>query len=375
MASATGSSKLYAEKRGEPSHDWGLLLSALLLYFVGLASVGSISYAEDHGATFFRQILNGALGLVVFLVFSVIKLDFWRRAATALYITNIVMLTATLIIGTGPNGVKRWLPLGPLSFQPSELTKILVAISLAAFFANRQDNLKSPVTFAGALLHLAPIVLLVFKEPHNGAALALICVGLAAAIYAGVPWKFFPVAFAGLALLIVGAWLTPGVIPEYAKGRVQAMVTAKETGKKDIQGDDYQQYVAELAIGNGGVLGQGYLKGDQKSAGNVPVQSTDFIFTVIAEEGGFFGSIIALACFGFFFFRVWLVTFKAESVFAKVLAGSIFTGLGVYTVVNLCMVLQLGPVVGLGLPFVSYGGTSLWMTLAALALLDQCSQA
>lgn len=374
MATFTDRSSQLSE-RGTvlPQHDWGLIAAAVLLYVIGLVSIGSVSLSHDGGVYLYKQLFNGAVGLVVFLIFNLIKLEKWKKHANLIYFVNIVMLVAVLLVGSGPNGVKRWIDIGPIQFQPSELTKVFIAITLGAYYAKYKENIKSPLVLLGGALHILPIVALVYKQPHNGAALALLLVGGAAAIYAGVPGKFFPIAIVALAAIMTAAWTIPNLMPAYAKLRITSTIDSMVHGERDLQGTGFQQYMAELAIGNGGPFGQGLGKGDQKAGEAIPEQHTDFIFSVVGEEGGFFGSVLVLAIFGFFFFRVWLVTHRAQDPFAKVLAGSLFAILAIHTVINLAMILQLGPVVGLWLPFLSYGGTALWMCLAAVALLDQAA--
>lgn len=367
MASLAGNHKLIARReKDRPQHDWLLLAASILLVLTGFLSLASIdkSTGTSHLT---RQLLNFGLGLGVFFFFNRIKLESWRKLANPLYIVNVALLTMVLFVGKSRGITSRWIDLGPIQFQPSELSKIFLALTLAAYFANRADNLKDPKTILGAALHTLPIVALVFLQPHNGAALALLCLGLAAAIYAGIPWKHFAVSIAVIVPMILAVWFTPGVLSDYARKRITSVFS--ET--TDIRGSGYQQWMGTLAIASGGSSGTGFANGEQKAAGAVPEQYTDFIFTVIGEEGGFIGSAIVLALFGFFFFRVFLVTFRASTVMSRVVAGSLFTILAFHTVVNLTMVLKLGPVVGLWLPFISYGGTALWMCMAAVALLDQ----
>lgn len=374
MAQTVGHAYSTDRKFEAPRHDWLLILSAVLLFIVGLSAIGSVAYAQGEATLVWRQLMNGALGLVVFLIFSGIKLDLWRRAAPFLYALNILMLGFVLVSGEGPGGVARWIDIGPIRFQPSELTKVLLALTLGAYYHKHAEDIRSPWVLAGAGLHVAPIVALVFLQPHNGAALGLLCVGLAAALYAGTPVKHFPVAMGAVAALIAVVWLTPGLMPAYAKNRITSAISGLAQGDKDEQGDHYQQSQAEIAIGSGGFSGTGFRNGPQIEAGTVPEQHNDFIFSAIAEEWGFIGSVVVLALFAFFFYRVWLATFRATSTMARVTAGCLFTILAFHTVVNLAMVLQLGPVVGLWLPFLSHGGTALWMCVAAVALIDQCGR-
>lgn len=375
MAQLAGTSRFDVVKREDgPGRDWILLLATLLLFLVGIAAIGSVSIQHGPKTLVVRQLLFGGLGIVVFAIFNFIKLEAWRRFAPFLYGINIVLLLLVLKFGKGEHGVHRWIDLGPLDFQPSELAKVFVALTLGAYYANRADRIKEPFTLIGAALHVLPFVGLIFLEPQTGAAMGILCVGLAAAIYAEVPVKQFLVAIAASVGLALAVWFTPHVLPDYARGRVQTYIEATFKGKKDIGDDYYQQHKAEVAIGSGGPTGTGFLKGEIVESGVVPVQSTDFIFSVIGEEWGFFGSVLVLGLFAFFFYRVWRVTFVAQTLMARVVAGSLFTILAFHFVVNLCMVLQYGPVVGQWLPFLSYGGTAIWMCLASVGLLEQCSR-
>lgn len=361
---------LYVEGRGKFKHDAWLLLSTLLLLLTGFLSLYSID--SDWGTNYLnRQILYAGLGIAVYFIFNKIKLEFWRKSATALYLLNIFMLLAVLGFGRARGVAQRWIELGPIQFQPSELTKIILAITLAAYFANRKDEIWKFKTFVGAALHVVPIALLVFMQPHLGGALALLTMGLLGAAYAGVPGKFFPIAIGAFLAVSAFIWFTPKLLPPYIRDRAVTKYQEIFLGDVDRKGDSYQQIQSILAISGGGVVGEGYLKGELKSIAAVPEQHNDFVFSVIGEEGGLAGSMIVLGLFGFFFYRVWLVGFRARSDMGRIVAGCLLTVLAFHTIINLSMVLMIGPVIGMWLPFVSYGGTALWMCLAAVGLLDQ----
>jgi rod shape determining protein RodA len=202
--------------------------------------------------------------------------------------------------------------------------------------------------------------------------ISLLFLTLIVCITAGVPWKYFPATIAILIGLAGAAWFTPKVVPDYMRARVEAKVDQYVHGKRDPQGRDFQQYNSKIAIGSGGSTGEGFFRGEQKAAGMIPEQQTDFIFSVIGEEGGFFGSSLVIGLFGVFFFFVWRRAFLAQTMMGRLTAIGLMAVLGFHTMVNLAMVLGFGPVVGLWLPFMSHGGTALWMCMGALGLLDQC---
>ncbi len=337
----------------------GLLASAAMLLFFGLAALYSIDYDRETG-WFTKQLVLAALGIVPFLLFYKVPPEFWQRAATPLYIFSLVMLMAVLVKGESAGGAQRWLVIGPIQFQPSEFSKIALALTLGAFYANRQDYIRRPSTFVLSFLHLLPPLLLVFKQPHLGGTLTLIAVWFAVTVVAGVPWRFIGVALV-LGFLLGGvAWKVPGILTAEQRGRVLAFVNP------DPKGESYQQTRALVALGSGGAFGAGYLHGDLKAAGTVPEQQTDFIFSVVGEEGGLFGVTLLMGAFGFFFYRCWQASFRAPTAYQRFAGAGILAALGFHFFANIGMNLMILPVVGLWLPFVSYGGTALWMCMGAV---------
>lgn len=371
MSLSARNDSLIAERRDGRSHDWGLLGSGALLLVVGLFSLVSID--QDRGTIYAsRQMVFAALGIVVFFIFNKVKLATFRATAPLLYVVNVAILVATLLVGKSRGVTSRWIDIGSFQFQPSEVSKILLALTLATYFANREDRMGELSTYLGALLHALPILALILLQPHLGATLALLFLTLAVCVAAGVPWKYFPITIAVIATLGTAAWFTPKVLPAYMRARGEALFEKLVGGDHDPRGKDYQQWQSKLAIGSGGTTGQGFFRGEQKAAGVIPEQQTDFVFSVIGEEGGFFGSVLVIGLFGVFFFFVWRRGFFAQSMMGRLVAVGLMAVLGFHAFVNLAMVIGFGPVVGLWLPFLSHGGTALWMCMGALGLLDQC---
>lgn len=371
MATAARNQGILIEKTDLRGHDWGLILSAIALMIVGIFSIFSIDTDRDSSfAT--RQLIFSAIGVVVFYICNKVKLEFLKSAAPFLYVVNLGILVATILVGKSRGITSRWIEIGPMQFQPSEVTKLILAITLAAYFAKREDKVNEIGTYLGALLHAAPILCLVLLQPHLGATLALLFLTLIACSTAGVPGKFFPATLIAITALGGAAWFTPGLMPDYMRARVDQKVQELVFGERDPRGAGYQQHQAMLAIGSGGTTGTGFFRGEQKASGVIPEQQTDFIFSVIGEEGGFFGSVLVIVLFGIFFFFVWRRMFLAQTMMGRVVAGGLFAVLAFHTIVNLAMVLSFGPVVGLWLPFMSHGGTALWMCMGAVGFLDQC---
>lgn len=371
MSILSGDANLVVEREKGRQHHWGLLASAAALLAVGFFSIASVD--AGRGTAFApRQALFAAVGVAVFFLFNRVRLEHLRAMATPLYLLNLALLGSVLFVGKSRGMTSRWIDIGPIQFQPSEVSKLLLAITLAAYFANRKDRLRDLKTYAGALLHMVPVLFLVYRQPHFGATTALLFMGLIACVSAGVPSKYFPMTIGLIAALGGVIWFTPSLMPDYQRGRIESKVQSIVHGRSDPRGSGYQQDQAMLAIGSGGATGSGFFRGDQKAAGVIPEQHNDFIFSVIGEEGGFFGSVLVLAIFGVFFYFAWRRVYESQSIMGRVIAASLFAVLAFHTVVNLAMVLGLGPVVGLWLPFVSYGGTALWMCMGAVGLLDQC---
>lgn len=343
--------------------DIWLVVSALALLVVGLATLYSVSLARDELATFKSQLARVAIGVVPVAILLWAKPATLRRLATPLYLLNLALLAAVIAVGSTGGGAKRWVQVGFLEFQPSELTKLLLAITLAAFFAARRASLRKFSTFALSFLHAAVPAALVFWQPHLGAALVLIVIWLSIAIVAGVPARFIATPIVGVAVLLAAGFFIPGILKPYQKERLTSLFGGNE------QRESYQATMARIAFGSGGVTGAGYLKGAQKKGGHIPDQHTDFIFSVVGEEGGFVGATLVVLGFSFFFYRGWLVMVHCQDLFARLVAAGILGALAFHTVVNLYMNVQMLPVVGLWLPFFSYGGTAMWLCMASVAVL------
>ncbi len=343
--------------------DWAFVLSVVLLLAAGLMSLYSIGVAQPKDPSFRKQIFLMALGVVPFAVFFFVPPRGWMRAAGVLYVLNLLMLGAVLVMGQSAGGAQRWLQLGPVQFQPSEMAKLFTVLTLTAFYLNRLDQIKQLSTFFFSLVHVGVPMLLVFAQPHLGATLVLMVIWLSVSIVVGVPWRYL-LGFLG-ALLLLGAlaFTVPGILRQYQKDRVLGLF------QEDKDGKGFQAHRAKIAFAMGGLTGTGFLKGRFKGGDFVPEQHNDFIFTVIGEEGGLVGCGLILAVFGLFFYRIWLTVLSSTDPCFKMIAAGIFGMLAFHTSINLAMNLELFPVVGLWLPFISYGGTAIWLCLACVGLL------
>lgn len=349
-----------------PRLDVPLLASAVLLMFFGLSALYSVDKSLQ-GGFFEKQLVMLALGLIPLSIFYLVPLGFLRKASNWLYAMNLLLLVMVVAIGAERGGAQRWIEVGGFQFQPSEVAKLLAILTLASFFASRTQEVRSIRTFLLSLLHIAPITALVFIQPHLGSAVGMLAIWFVICLYAGVPTKFLAISGLAAVLLAGIAFHVPGLMQPYQRERVIGLVSP------DPADTGYQQRRAMIAIGVGGVLGTGFLQGEEKAAHFIPEQQTDFIFSVIAEEGGLVGSTLLLAAFGFLFYRIWLIGYLASTPYPRMVAGGVLAILAYHTIVNLGMNLAITPVVGLWLPFISYGGTALWLCMAFLGLLMNLS--
>jgi rod shape determining protein RodA len=342
--------------------DGWLVLSVGLLLMMGLMSLYSID-AATHSTYFKKQLLRLAIGIGPFLILLLVKLDRWRRWAPFLYVFSIGLLGVVLAVGDKRNEAQRWIQIGPLDFQPSELAKILVVLTLGTFLANRIDQIRTLKTFVLSFVHVAIPMALIYKQPHLGSTLVVGATWLAMVWIGGARMRHIIGAIViGMGLLTT-AYFTPGMMSAYQKERIHGLVDP------DIKGSGYQVHRGLVAIGSGGIGGKGFLRGEQKSLRFIPEQQTDFVVTVLGEEGGLLGCVAMLAAFGLLFFRTWSIVYQSVDPFIKMAAAGVFAILAFHTVANLGMVLRLLPVVGLWLPFMSYGGTALWLCMACVGLL------
>jgi rod shape determining protein RodA len=346
------------ERRASWRIDFTLLFAAFALFGFGCLALRSVGIRS--GENFLsRHLLMAGLGLGPFGVFYFVRPDWWRRSAWTLYGLNLVILAAVLFMGTSTNGAQRWLDLKFMQFQPSELAKMMALLTLASFLAARQDTISRVSTFILSFVHVAVPAFLIGMQPHYGGALVLIVIWLCVCVAGNVPLKFIAAAVLLLGLGGVAATQIPGALHGYHLRRLQAMQG------EDRQGTNFQQDKAQVALAVGGLTGAGLFKGAQR----LPEQENDFIFTVVGEDVGLAGSALVLGAFAFFFFRIWLVMVEAVEANHRMIAAGVLGLLAFHTIVNIGMVLQLLPVVGLWLPFFSAGGTALWLCMACVGLL------
>jgi len=340
--------------------DFPLLLGILSLMALGLFIV--YSAGGQNIDIVYRQAVRLGIALFVMLVIAQIPPLSYRKWAVPVFVLGLLMLVAVLLFGHIGKGAQRWLDLGFMKFQPSEVMKLIVPIMIAWFIS--QDNLPvriSTVVFAFILV-LIP-TLLIAKQPDLGTSLLIASSGIFVIFLAGASWKLIGIC-AGLASAFAPVlWIF--LMKDYQKQRVMTFLNPEQ----DPLGSGYHIIQSKIAIGSGGFEGKGYLQGTQSQLEFLPERHTDFIFSVFSEEFGLIGVAVLLSVYLFIVMRGLWIAVNAQHAFTKLLAGSITLTFFVYVFVNIGMVSGLLPVVGVPLPLVSYGGTSMVTLLAGFGML------
>ncbi|HEB96422.1 MAG TPA: rod shape-determining protein RodA [Sedimenticola thiotaurini] len=340
--------------------DLPLLTGLILLCGFGLVVLYSAS-GQDMGQIQ-RQLIRLALAfLVMFLVAQIPPVQL-RRLAPWLYGLGILLLLAVMIVGQVGKGAQRWLDLGLFRFQPSELTKLAVPMMIAWFLAEKSLPPTWKRLATAGIMILVP-VLLIAKQPDLGTSLLVASAGIFVLFLAGLSWRFI----VGMVLVAIpSGWvLWEWGMREYQRNRVLTFLDPE----RDPLGTGYHIIQSKIAIGSGGIYGKGWLNGTQSHLEFLPERTTDFIFAVLSEEFGFVGILLLLALYLFIIFRGLYIASHAQDTFSRLLAGALTLVFFVYLFVNTGMVSGILPVVGVPLPLISYGGTSLVTIMAGFGIL------
>jgi rod shape determining protein RodA len=356
--------------------DDGLLLATLILAAFGLITMYSAGF--DHGTRFVDHGRNMVLAVSILFVMAQVPPQRLMALAVPLYSLGVVLLVATALFGVTKKGATRWLDVGVV-IQPSEVLKIATPLMLAWWFQRREGHLRV-LDFIVALMLLAVPVGLIVKQPDLGTAILVMASGLFVIFFAGLSWKLIipVVVLAGAAitaLVLSGdAICQPDVawplLHGYQKNRVCTLLDPTT----DPLGKGFHIIQGMIAIGSGGLFGKGFMKGTQTHLEFIPERTTDFIFAAFSEEFGLIGCVGLLLGFTFLIVRGLLIAAEAPNVFTRLLAGAITMSFFTYAFVNMGMVSGILPVVGVPLPFVSYGGTAMVTLGLGLGMLMSISK-
>jgi len=351
--------------------DGPLVFAILLLAGAGLMTMYSVGF--DHGSRFASHSRNMMLAAGVLFVVSQVPPQRLMALAVPMYVLGVALLLAVFLFGIQKKGAQRWLNVGVV-IQPSELMKVAMPLMLAWWFQRREGQLK-PLDFAVAALLLAIPAALILKQPDLGTTLLVVASGLAVIFFAGLSWKLIvpPVllGLVGVALLIAmeAQWCAPDVdwriLHEYQRQRVCTLLDPF----KDPLGKGFHIIQGMIAIGSGGVWGKGFMQGTQTHLEFIPERTTDFIFAAFSEEFGLVGTLALMAAFLFLLIRGLIIAMEAPTLFSRLLAAAMTANFFVYAFVNMGMVSGILPVVGVPLPFISYGGTAMVTLGVCLGIL------
>ncbi|CAN5814183.1 rod shape-determining protein RodA [soil metagenome] len=331
----------------------------ILVVLLALIGFVTLSSAVTEGQDLTRQAIYfvvGAVGCVAMFWVGGARLD---RLSIPLYAVTLVLLVVVLVFGEEINGAKRWLQLGPVRMQPSELAKVAIIMVLGRFLSAPPSRGLLGYLGAGAIVGV-PFVL-VLLGPDLGSALVIAAIGAGMLFVRGIPTRL---VIAAIVLVVVGVPLAVPLLEPHQQARVTAFLDPDA----DPQGAGYQVVQARIAIGSGGLTGKGYKQGTQTQFDFIPFKHTDFIFPVLAEEMGFVGSMFMLGVFALLFWRLAVMAMECPRPRDQLVIAGILSYLGFQTLVNIGVALGLAPVTGLTLPIVSYGGTNLIVTLGVLGL-------
>jgi len=337
------------------------LLFLGLLMLMGAGLIILYSAGDQSTALMIRQLTRMAAAVFALLVVANIHPDRMRDAAYWLYGVGLILLIAVLAFGHEGKGAQRWLDLGFFRFQPSELMKLAVPLLVASYLAERPLSPTIPRLIIGLVMIIVPS-LLIAKQPDLGTSLLIASSGLIVVFLSGISWRIIIGFIVTCTSALPVLWY---VMHDYQKQRVLTFLNPES----DPLGAGYHIIQSKIAIGSGGLFGRGWLEGTQSQLAFLPERSTDFIFAVIAEEFGLLGVGLLLIMYLLIAARGIYIASQAQTSFARLLAGSISMTFLVYVFVNVGMVTGLLPVVGVPLPLVSYGGTSMVTLLAGFGIL------
>lgn len=341
--------------------DLMLLFATIALSVIGLVVLYSAYGGNIKPIT--TQLFATILGFIIILVLCTIDLDFIKRSYVGVYAVMIAILLLTLVFGRGLDewGAKSWVYIGSFSFQPSEIAKVGIIFSLAAFLDKHKFDINDKLTLLKVIAMAGLPIGLILLQPDFGTAMVYVFFVSAMIFIGGISWKWIGI-FAGLAA-IVGFFVLTN-LSGYRLDRIENFLDPS----RDTSGSNWQQQQGLIAIGSGMLTGRGYLKGSQSQYGYIPEKETDFIFSVLAEELGFLGAIIVIALFAIVIMRLVIIAKRSRNTFITIMLTGIAGLLFIHIFENIAMTIGLMPVTGIPLPFFSYGGTFQLISLINIGL-------
>lgn len=350
--------------------NWPLIVLVTAVAAIGWLALYSIAGGRME-VWAGRQMNIYALGMVVMFFIAFVPIWFWRNMSLLAYLVSIILLLIVEFFGTVGMGAQRWIEVGGLRLQPSELMKVTLVMMLAAYYDWLDTKKVShPLWVLVPVVLISLPVLLVLMQPNLGTALIILMVGGAVMLLAGVSWWYFAAVISGVVGTIWAVFASRGtswqLLHDYQYRRIDTFLDPTA----DPLGAGYNIIQAQIALGSGGWSGKGFMQGTQSRLNFLPEKETDFIFTVLGEEFGFVGSFSILILYALILIFMYASALQNKDRFSVLLIFGIAVNFFLYLAVNLSMVMGLAPVVGVPLPFLSYGGSAMLVLLVALGLIQ-----
>ena len=344
--------------------DYVLLLSAFLLLAIGITAVYSATYTRTT-SFYQKQILWAIIGTGMFFTFSNIDYRIYSRYSKLIYIFNVVFLISVFIFGSKVLGAQRWIKLGPISIQPSELAKLFVVLTFSdLLIRNYKDTFRGFKDLILSGIHIVPIFLLVAAQPDLGTGVVILFVYMVLIFLNGIDYKtYFTLCGVGAALMPVAYFFA---LKPYQRQRVFTFLHPED----DLLGSGWNIIQSKITVGSGQIFGKGFLNGTQDKLRFLPESQTDFIFAVISEEFGFVGSVTIIGLYFLLIFTILKIAQKTEDRYGQLVCYGIAAIIFFHTLVNIGMVIGVMPVKGLPLLLLSYGGSSLMFVSTMLGIVQ-----
>ena len=343
--------------------NWGMVLLIALIATAGIAMLYSVAGGQFHPWAL-RQLGHFVLGMMVLVLAAMIDIRVWMSLAYPAYAVALLLLVAVEIVGHMGMGAQRWIAIGPVELQPSELMKIALVLALARFLHGKSmEDVSKPLPLAIGLAMIGIPAVLVFLQPNLGTTLIIIMDGCALLFLAGLSWWWIGPTLLSIAAAIPLAW--EFVLHDYQKARVETFLDPAA----DALGKGWNITQAKIAIGSGGVAGKGFLEGTQSRLNFLPEKQTDFIWTSFCEEFGFVGALALLILFATVIFYGVQTAMSARSQFGRLVAMGVVLNFFFYIMINGLMVMGLIPVVGIPMPLLSYGGSAMITVMLGFGIL------
>jgi rod shape determining protein RodA len=358
---------MYIDKRRIFHLDWYLILNGMVILLIGLVNLFSATRSMDNGTynLVIKQLISFFIGLVLLL--AVLSRDYRIIAGYSryFYLGTLFLIVVVFVIGSVGGGAKRWLNLGFITFQPSELMKPVMVLLLANMLHQRRKE-GEPLSLRDIFLPMIYVLVpcaLILKQPDLGTALVLLISCCCILWFVGLTKTTYATLGAGAVALVYPLWAF--VMKPYQKMRILSLLNPD----LDPAGANYHSIQAKIAVGSGGFIGKGYLNGTQHKLHFIPEHHTDFIFTVFGEEWGFVGSVVLFLLFISFVYRCLKISESTSDQLGSIITFGVASIIFTQFTVNILMAINLAPVVGVPLPFISYGGSSMMSMMIAVGLL------